>query len=128
MGCTQRKVLLDEWPKEARSVDQAGKNLQLRPGEELLTTENIEREIERLGTASGDNVRPTDYCYNRINKDPRSCRHPVFEWVERGKFRYLGPDYNYTGPVLWKPRGEAERQIGEWKSGVCCLWEDPRND
>jgi hypothetical protein len=127
MDSIQRKVPLDEWPKEARLVDQAGKNLQLRPGEELLTTEDIQREIKRLGRASGCNVRPTDYCYNRINKDPRSCRHPVFKWVELGKFRYLGPNCDYTGSILWKPIGEPERQVGEWKSGVCYLECDPRN-
>lgn len=114
---------LSEWPKEAQFVNQAGKNLQLRLGEELLTTEDIQREIERLGRPSGENVRPTDYCYNRINRDTRSCRHPVLEWVEWGKYRYLGPNYNYTGPILWKGK-----QVGEWKSGVCDLWKDPRND
>jgi hypothetical protein len=125
---------LKEWTEAAQFANEAGKNLQPRFGGELLTAKDIQREIERLskGKYKRGNILPADYCYNRINKARYSFRFPVFEWVERGKFRYLGPDYNYTGPVLWKPRGEAERQIGEWigewKSGVCCLWEDPRND
>jgi hypothetical protein len=117
----------DEWPKVARIVDRAGKNLKLRFGEEPLTAEHIQREVERLGGFAKGAIIPADYCYNRINKAPNAFRYPVFERVERGKFIYLGPHYNYTGPIFWKPRGAPERQVGEWRSGVCHLWEDPRN-
>ena len=118
---------LSKWPEVARHVNQAGKNLKRRFGEKLLRTEDIEREVRSLGGYARGNVLPTDYCYNRINKAPVSFCYPVFEWVERGRFRYLGPHCNYTGPILWKPRGAPERIVGEWKSGVCHLAEDPRN-
>ncbi len=117
---------LGEWPEIARNVNQAGKNLKLQFGERLLRTEDIEREVESLGGYAPGSVLPTDYCYNRINKAPFSFRYPVFERVERGRFRYLGPHYNYTGSILWKPRGASERKMGEWKSGKFVLWEDPR--
>jgi hypothetical protein len=119
---------LNEWPEAAQVVNEAGKNLQLRLGEELLTAGDIQREIARLGPYARGSILPADYCYNRINKAPYSFHFPVFEWVERGKFRYLGPNYNYTGSIFWKPRGESERKVGEWKSGVCRLWKDPRSD
>jgi hypothetical protein len=116
-----------EWPKVAQIVDQAGKNLKVRFGEEPLRAEDIQREVKRLGEYAKGSVLPADYCYNRINKAPYSFRYPVFERVERGRFIYLGPHYNYTGPIFWKPQGAPEGQVGEWKSGVCRLWKDPRN-
>jgi hypothetical protein len=124
MGCTQRKLPLDEWPEAAQVVNEAGSNLWLRFGEELLRARDISQEIERLGKGkyARGSILPSDYCYNLINKAPFSFRYPVFEWVERGKYTYLGPNYNYVGPILWKGR-----QVGEWKSGVCDVWEDPRN-
>jgi hypothetical protein len=122
--------LANEWPDAAQVVNRAGKNLKPRFGGGLLTTKDIQQEIEFLskGKYKKGNILPSDYCYNLINRAPVSFRFPVFEWVEWGKYRYLGPDYNYTGPILWKPRGESERKVGEWESGVCRLWEDPRND
>jgi Mn-dependent DtxR family transcriptional regulator len=117
----------DGWPKAARIVDQAGKNLKLRFGEEPLRAEDIQREVEHLGGYAKGAIIPADYCYNRVNKAPYSLRYPVFEWIERGRFRYLGPNNNYTGSIFWKPRGAPERQVGEWRSGVCHLWKDPRN-
>jgi hypothetical protein len=117
---------LADWPEVAHVVDQAGKSLRPRPGEKLLRTGDIQREIERLGGYTKGAIAPTDYCYNRVNKAPGSCRYPVFEWVKRGKFRYLGPNYAYSGPIFWKPQGGRERQVGEWKSGACTLREDPR--
>ena len=128
MGCTQRKLPPNEWPKAAQVVNKAGENLKERLGEELITAADIQREIVSIGPYKKDSILPADYCYNRINKAPYSFRFPVFKWVERGRFRYLGPYDNYTGPIYWKPRGEPERKVGEWKSGVCCLWDDPRND
>ncbi len=111
---------LDEWPAEAQAVNEAGKTLHARSGGAYLRAGDITGELVKTG------FRPTDYCYNRINKDPRAGRYPVFERVEPGKFRYLGPNYPYTGPVYWQPKGEPERQVGEWKAGVLHLWEDPR--
>ncbi len=117
----------NDWPEVARIVNQAGKNLKLRFGDRLLGKEDIEREVEFLGGYTRGGVLPTDYCYNRINKAPSSFCYHVFEWVERGRFKYLEPHYDYTGPILWKPRRAPEKKAGEWVSGVCHLAEDPRN-
>jgi tetratricopeptide (TPR) repeat protein len=111
---------VDDWPAEARAVNEAGKTLAMRSGEAYLRAGDISGERVKAG------FRPTDYCYNRINKHPRACRYPVFERVGPGKYRYLGPNYPYTGSVYWKPKGQPERQVGEWKAGVLHLWEDPR--
>lgn len=125
VNSAQRELSRNKWTRAAEIVNKAGKNLS-KSGEDLLETKDIGREIERLGGFAKGAILPADYCYNRINKAPYSFRYPVFEWVERGKYRYLGPNYNYTGPIFWKPRGASERQVGQWKSGICDLWEDPR--
>jgi hypothetical protein len=121
MSCKKHGILVNRWPRAARIVNEAGRNLQAQSGEELLKAKDIQQEIVRLGGFARGSVLPSDYCYNRINKAPYSFCYPVFEWVERGKYRYLGPNYDYTGPILWKGK-----QIGEWKCGACNLWEDPR--
>jgi hypothetical protein len=126
MGCKKHGIPVNRWPRAAQIVNKAGKNLQAQLGKELLKAKDIQQEIVCLGGFARDSVLPSDYCYNRINRARYSFCYPVFKWVERGKYRYLGPNYDYTGPILWKPTGGPERQVGEWKSGACNLWEDPR--
>ena len=67
------------------------------------------------------NIIPSDYCYNSVNKDPASFKLHLFELLGDGKYKCLGPDYPYSGPILWK--GE---QVGKWEHGKCQLWNDPR--
>ena len=128
MGSTRREISLDRWPRAAQIVNEAGRNLQAKFGEKLLTTSAIKQEIVRLGEGEykPGSIQPQDYCFNLINKAPYSFCYPMFEWVERGRYRYLGPDHPYTGPIFWRPVRGRERQVGEWKDGACDLWEDPR--
>jgi hypothetical protein len=67
------------------------------------------------------NIIPSDYCYNSVNKDPASFKLHLFELLGDGKYKCLGPDYPYSGPILWK--GEP---VGKWEHGKCQLWNDPR--
>jgi hypothetical protein len=83
--------------------------------------------VESLEGYVRGGVLPTGYCHNRINKASVSFCYPVFEQVERGRFKYFGLHYRYTGPILWKPKSVPEGQVGKWKSGIYELWEDPRN-
>jgi hypothetical protein len=127
MESTQQKTLLDQWPRAAQIVNEAGRNLQAKFGEELLTTSAIKEEILRLGEGEYEpgSIQPQDYCFNLINKAPYSFCYPMFEWVDQGQYKYLGPNYPYTGPIFWRPV-EGERQVGEWKDGDCYLRKDPR--
>jgi hypothetical protein len=118
------KMVHTDWPRAAQVVNEAGSNLQAQLGD-VLPKQDIDREIVRLGRYTAGGIPPADYCYNLINRAPLSFRYPVFEWVERGRYRYLGPNYPYTGPIFWRPAG-GERQVGEWKDGTCHLREDPR--
>jgi hypothetical protein len=107
--------------RAAKIINEAGRKLQAQHGDLPLETNDIDQEVMRLGSYHYHSVPPSDYCYNLINKAPSSVRFPLFEWIERGKYKYLGPGHNFTGPILWKGK-----QVGEWKSGIFALWEDPR--
>jgi hypothetical protein len=127
MGSTQRKTSFDEWPRAARIVNEAGRNLRIRLGDVVLSRHDIDQEIARLGEGEYQPgaIQPQDYCYNLINRAPYSFCYPMFEWVDQGQYKYLGPNYPYTGPIFWRPV-EGERQVGEWKDGDCYLRKDPR--
>ena len=62
---------------------------------------------------------PSAYSYNRWNKGMVSV-FPLFEWLERGKFKYLGPHNNFNGPILHFPQNKKglEFEIGYWIDGV----------
>jgi len=53
-------------------------------------------------------IIPSDYCYNLTNKgktdDASLDKFKIFEWISRGKYRYLGENYPYVGPVYSNPR------------------------
>jgi hypothetical protein len=62
---------------------------------------------------------PSAYSYNRWNKGMLSI-FPLFEWLERGRYKYLGPNYNYNGIILHFPQNKKglEFEIGNWEDGV----------
>lgn len=110
----------------AQAVDEAAAGLHSQHGKEGIPSDVLKREIERVGGYARDSVNPSDYCYNVINRASFSSRHPVLVRVERGRYEYVGPNHPYTGPVMWKPKQEAERQVRSWEHGVCRLDFEPR--
>jgi len=114
------------WPGMARAVDQAGNALRARYGTSPIPAEEIRREAERIGGYRPGSVIPSDYCYNLVNRARISLTHAVLVRVGRGLYRYVGPGYAYTGPVMWRPKGGSERQVGSWTEGKCRMTEDPR--
>ena len=98
----------DTWPANARVFYEAGKLLHTRHRQRPISFKEI---MDAVGGPSWDYGWPTDYCYNRTNK-LAPFEHHVFEWVSRGLFRYLGPDYPYTGPI-WR----RNQRVGEWNNG-----------
>ena len=124
-GMTAR-TLTNQWPRMAQTVNDAAAGLHAEYGEQGIPSDVLKREIERIGGYAKDSVLPSDYCYNVINGASFSLRHPVLVRVERGRYEYVGPNHPYTGRVMWKPKQEAERQVGSWEHGVCRLEFDPR--
>ena len=70
----------------------------------------------------------TDYCYNRYNNGLGSFDGPhLFERLSSSRYRVLGENYPFTGPVYHKPQGEKERIVGYWENGVFSWKEQPFN-
>lgn len=90
------------------------------------------QQIRKLVTNKFPDIKergiiPTDYCYNSINKGARDWR-PLFRQIDRGEFKYLGPDSDYSGGIWWneKDKQNDKQQVGRWIDGRCELWDDPR--
>lgn len=66
-------------------------------------------------------VIPSDYCYNMINADPMSFKLRGFELLSNARYKWLGPDFPYSGPIYWK-----NEQVGNWEDGRYELFNDPR--
>ena len=107
-------------------LNEAGRELQARYGDEPIPREEIKRAAAALGSYKESSLIPSDYCYNRINADPASFQRCLFVWETSGLYRYVGENYPYTGAVIWKPQNSHERQVGEWKNGTPTLNHDPR--
>lgn len=115
-----------QWPRMAQAVNEAAVRLQPHYGEAGIPSDVLAREAERLGGYGRGSIVPADYCYNAINKAPYSFRYPLLLRVERGRYKYVGPHYAYTGPVMWQPKQGSERQVGSWTEGEFDLNFDPR--
>lgn len=80
-------------------------------GKSFTRGEIINLVIEKYPDTNKGSVIPSDYCYNMINKGTSFQNH-IFEQIETGHYKVLGPNCDYAGPIFWK--GE---QVGEWKNG-----------
>lgn len=116
------KLPFYDWTMAAVLINEVGKKLQSEHGETPLAKSEIENEILTYGIYKPHSLFPSDYCYNLINQSKVSFRFPLFVWVKRGKYLYVGPYFPYSGPILWKGQ-----QVGEWKNGQYALWKDPRD-
>jgi len=112
--------------RAAQMLSLAAERLRLH-GNETMSAADLRSEVERTGGCRPGSVLPSDFCYNRLNRDPNSGRHCLFEWLGKGLYRYLGPGCPYTGSVYWRPgRRGTETIVGEWREGVRTLTHDPR--
>ncbi len=88
----------------------------LKVGKIISRKQIVENIHNHYGTKKGS-IIPSDYCYNIVNYDPMAYDfakgHPrLLEWVERGKYKYLGLNYQYNGVILHKGI-----PVGYWKNG-----------
>lgn len=67
-------------------------------------------------------VIPSDYCYNRINLGIDFTKHVFIDIGKR--YKYVGRNFAYTGPIFWAEDRKNERIVGVWNSGRFELWED----
>lgn len=71
-------------------------------GAEVTRPEIIAVLHNKYGVAIGS-IIPSDYCYNIVNVGIDLVKKPMlFEWSEGGKYRCLGENYDYNGPITHK--------------------------
>jgi hypothetical protein len=101
---------------------------QNRIGEKFIREEIIDMVVNAYPGTPRGNVIPSDYCYNRINKDnAKKFDFHFFEWLDDAQYLCLGPNHQYTGTIYWRPKHwKKDKAVGEWKEGSYKLWEDPR--
>lgn len=126
MSDNPKHIVVQDWPNMARSINEAAAQLHLQYGEEGIPAEVLQREAERIGGYRTGSVLPSDYCYNIINRASYSFQHLVLVLVGRGRYKYVGPGYDYSGPIMWRPKHGEEQQVGSWDAGDCTLEHDPR--
>lgn len=105
----------------------SGAELQPRFDPEPIPRKELVRRVVALTGCSADSVLPSDFTYNLVNRAGVSCERPIFVREGRGRYRFVGRNHHYTGPIYWKPRGEHERQVGRWINGQPHFADDPRN-
>ena len=83
---------------------------------DLVTTKYKER--------NPTSIIPSDYCYNRLNNGINYEKYlHLFEYTVDKNYRYLGPNYPYSGKIFHKPRGSFEVVVGELKNGVLISYD-----
>lgn len=87
----------------------------------FLKEEICDLVVHAYPTNNRKSVIPSDYCFNKLNADPSSFKLHRFEFTSDQKYKWLGPDHPYSGPIYWK-----SEQVGKWERGQCQLWKDPR--
>lgn len=67
-----------------------------------------------------DNIMPSDYCYNRTNKDVSFFKKPrLFYFLGDGMYECLGENFLFNGPVYTREKGKMEDiEVGFWENGV----------
>ena len=98
-------------------------------GTVLSSTEIKQMVYDRFGR-NKSSVIPSDYCYNRLNFgiDYHKNVH-LFEFLENGKYTYLGIDFPYNGKLYNKTKGsEREDIVGEVVGGTAFFFDTHQSD
>lgn len=92
----------------------------------IFTKEEIVDRVRKQDDINKNSITPGDYCYNRTNNGIDFNKYPhIFEFLNNGKYKYLGANYNYTGEIIHNARGSKEEKVvGYWKNGKCNLSDE----
>lgn len=111
-----------------KALERAGRELQSRDPNDPIAHADLVKLVAHYAGCSPTSVLPADFAYDRVNKGAVSRANPMFVQAGRGQWRFLGLDHPYTGPIVWKPVGEKERQVGHSTDGVVVFSHDPRRE
>ncbi|MCL4503473.1 MAG: hypothetical protein M1438_16730 [Deltaproteobacteria bacterium] len=84
---------------------------QSKIGEVFDREEIIDLVVNEYPETNRGSVIPSDYCYNMVNAGINFDFH-LFESLGEGRYKCLGLNQPYTGPIYWKGQ-----KVGEWKDG-----------
>lgn len=85
----------------------------------ILTSSEIKEIVHKKHGLNKNTVTPADYCYNRINKgiEYNKMTH-LFIYEGRNRYRLVGKDFVYSGPVYCRCKGEQnDEYAGEVVKG-----------
>jgi hypothetical protein len=116
----KRKIEIPKPQSILKIKDKVLSVFQDRVGEKFLREEIIDLVVNAYPGTNRRSVIPSDYCYNMINVTLPFDFH-IFESLDEGRYKCLGPNYPYTGLIYWR-----REQVGKWEEGRYQLWKDPR--
>ena len=102
--------------KELTVQEQIDEYLSALSEGEIISTGSFKKMLNKIYGQSEGSYIPSDYCYNSYCKGSQWDKQRVlyFEKLsQRGKYKYLGKDYPYTGKVFYKNNSE----YGSWENG-----------
>ncbi len=86
-----------------------------KEGKEFKRFEIIDMISQKFPDTNKGSISPSDYCYNITNNDFKFedvVEYRLFKQTSRAVYKYLGPNFNYSGLVTWKGI-----KYGEWENG-----------
>lgn len=91
----------------------------------VLTRQELSALVSAIMPVESKSFLPADYCYNRTNTGISFEAHVhLFELTNDGRYKVLGENYTYSGPVLGRKEGEQRYEVkgvwsnGEYKEGI----------
>lgn len=92
------------------------KNVEI--GKIFKRQEIIDKVLE-LYEVNESSIIPSDLCYNRANGNIDITKsNKLFEYIHVSSYKYLGPNYPYTGDVYTKKKKSREEvKVGLWNNG-----------
>lgn len=91
--------------------------------DDTCTRMEIIKKIEELigEKLNKDSLLPSDYCYNRINKD---TKYPLFELLDNNAgYKILGPNFPYEGKIFHHTKSGEVKEVGHWIKGKCEFYD-----
>ncbi|MBM3457162.1 MAG: hypothetical protein FJX77_01310 [Armatimonadetes bacterium] len=104
----------------AGTLEKVGRRLQVQYGAQPIPRAALVQHVVSACGCTEDSVLPSDHCYDRTNNGIPLKNSPMFLHIgaERsGLYRFVGLNYQYTGPLYHYPRNGPPRQVGEWVAG-----------
>ena len=79
--------------------------------EHIITRSELQNIMRQRFNVTPGSVIPSDYCYNRLNNGITLKKPTLFEFLGGGRYRCLGENHCYNGPIKHRPRGSSIDEI-----------------